>query len=305
MPESRGRDGDALIGKGSPTTLRLVSSSVTELQQHRSAATPNRPGAMNEAEELAQRVLEAFFTDVRIEFAATQSNGECDFRLFREDNSEIAVEVTRATDPVALRTRAALMDERRGGQVINARRSTGDWLVDPTKDANIRRIRERVDEYLAEIEAAGIGDFFVERDACHPSVARIWKELRIEAGQRIRWKTPGQICIAPPGAGGWVHGSLINDAVERELQKVDNRRKLAARQSAEAHLFVVIESSSDAWGAMFRMMLPDVPPQFPTEIAHAWAVARLPENYALCRVCRVSRAESWEDLGLVAVDAGA
>jgi len=141
------------------------------------------------------------------------------------------------------------------------------------RHASIKKIRTEVEKYLVAIEAEGRKSFnsFIDGSGS-PAVTAIFKDLAIEAGNVIKWKSPA-IGIATPGGGGLVDPDLVNKAVEMEAFKNDNRRKLGNTETSERHLFVYLTPIKHVvWVAVRKGMLPLSGPKLPPEITHVWLV---------------------------------
>ena len=196
---------------------------------------------MDRAELLAKATIEQLVDGAQMHFQEVQDAGQHDFDLLLPEGEIAAVEVTASADQELECTLAAIRALAKRGSFVPTSKCKRDWTVHPLKEAKIANIRKRVDTYLAAIEAAGLERFFSQRHAAeYPSVMRIFCDLRIEAGFVTKWKKPGQICIAPPGGGGRVNASEVQDAVFQEASKRDNRRKLSKSGRRQRHLFVYV-----------------------------------------------------------------
>jgi hypothetical protein len=195
---------------------------------------------MDHAETVAQELIETAIRGSRMVYRTDQSRMVHDFDLRYSDGRTAAMEVTSSVDQVVQQTNAAIRNKRRGGHFIKARISKRDWYITPVIGARINSIREKADEYLAAIEAAGIDRFFCPID-CDPSVERIYRDLGVCSGSVLSLGKPGWIRIALPGGGGAVGAILVIRAIRREAFKNDNRAKLAAATAQERHLLVYID----------------------------------------------------------------
>jgi hypothetical protein len=69
-------------------------------------------------------------------------------------------------------------------------------------------------------------------------------------------------------------GERLQQAIEVEAKKNDNRRKLVASGCDERHLFVYVDRRNYlAWVALVDGNVPEKGPSLPNEITHVWAVA--------------------------------
>jgi hypothetical protein len=198
---------------------------------------------MDFAESAAKSILEILVTGAKMHYRESQSAGEHDFDLVYPTGVLVPVEVTMSTDEIAEAMEAAIMRSRKGGPFVQRTQCQHDWWVHPLRNANINKIRTRVDSYLAAIEAEGRGDFNAFMDATEsPAIRAILQDLMIEGGNVTKWKSP-RIGIATPGGGGLVDPIFVNNAVETEAFKRDNRRKLGSAEGSEKYLFVYVTPS--------------------------------------------------------------
>jgi len=229
---------------------------------------------MNRSEKVAKLVVEALLPGSRMDFRTSQSTRTHDFDLISPSGVVAALEVTSAVNPQTLRTEAAILDDRKGGSFIPRTKATKDWYINPTVDADINRVRALADEYLADIEKEGIEDFYSEMTSVFsPAVARIWTDLRVEAGVVLKWNPPGRIGLALPGDGGWLNPHHVRDAVRVEAEKKDNLEKLILSGVSERHLFVYIDPSHALAWMCFREMASGEMPTLPSDITYIWACA--------------------------------
>ena len=244
---------------------------------------------VDNAEQIAKQVVESTIEGAQMWFRKDQSAGCHDFDLHLPSGELAAVEVTTSADERLLGTAAAILKPRKGDSFVPAKKSRMDWLVHPLPHARINKIRSMVDDYLSQVEAARLQHFFGPTDSSgHPAVDRIYRDLAIEGGTVLRWKKPGQICIALPGGGGKVTSRHVLEAVETEAFKPDNKRKLANANSRERHLFVYVHPRNYlAWVSLVDKHPPPESPKLPKEITHVWVASetRDPGHFAVWRAC--------------------
>lgn len=247
---------------------------------------------MRPEEALAKRIIEGIEVGARMIYREDQSVRTHDFDLRRTEGAVAAVEVTSITDGVVRATRAAIDRCRR----IPRRLCAKDWRIHPSPDAKIKRIAERADAYLAQIEADGIDEFFGPRDASDAaSVAAIWRELRVQSGRVFPWKQPG-IGIALPVTGGAYGPGLVLTAVDSVAFASDNREKLANSGAAERHLAVYVDRSATSVLIALRDFQPPTElPDLPAEATTLWVFA---EWYGADRyvVWRAGVSRPWQRL---------
>jgi hypothetical protein len=255
---------------------------------------------MNHSEQIAKLLIEAMIVGARMQYRCDQSSSVHDFDLQYANGTVAAVEVTASVIEQMERTAATISDERKGGPFVRAKKCRNGWWVHPLPGANINKIRTHVDEHLAAIEAEGRHQFFAYTDAnTSPAVARILRELWIEAGDVMQWKPPNCIGIAFPGQGGWVSAEHVQRAIEAEANKEDNRRKLAVAGMDERHLFVYVDPQNYLpWVALVDEHPPQQGPSLPSEITYVWAATRTRSAEEFV-VWKAERGKNWQYLGVI------
>jgi hypothetical protein len=242
---------------------------------------------MNHSETIAEKIIETLIPGSEMRFRTSQSNGEYDFNLIFKNGQSVPLEVTVSTDRSYKETAAAIRSDQKGGSFIQGNLCKKGWYVTPAPNANINKIRERIDSHLAEIEAEGLESFNSHLDGDQSmAVRRIFEELQIVYGIEHKWKKPAQIGIAQPVQETMVHPDNLLKAVELEANKPDILKKLSDKSFHERHLFVFIEHNNfPAWSAMNGESIPERFPSLPDEITHVWAVAksREPDKYIVWR----------------------
>ena len=259
---------------------------------------------MDKAEAAAKSIVENLIPGARMHYRESQSLGEHDFDLEYPTGTRVPLEVTVSTDEAAEATRAAILRSRRGRLFVLRVYCAHDWYVHPRRHANINKIRTHVDNCLAAIEAEGRAQFNAFTDAAQsPAVLAILQELGIEYGSVVSWKSPG-IGVATPGDGGLVDPALVNEVVETEARKADNKRKLSAAAGSEKHLFVYVAPTRHViWVAVRDEAPPAAGPKLPPEITHVW-VATWAGGGAWHTVWHARRDFSWTHMGQVNIKTG-
>jgi hypothetical protein len=251
---------------------------------------------MNYAERAAKAIVEELTGGMMV-FRNEQSRGWHDFDLEYPHGEQVPVEVTSSVDVEKVEAYAAI---RKRGSCVQRHKCRDNWLVHPLPDANIRRIRNEVDRYLAAIEVDHLTSFHTYAHAYeYPSVAAILRDLRVESGAVVR--TEG-IQIGYPGSGGAIGAETAAQAITLEAMKQDNRQKLGRTGARERHLFVYIDATNFLPWAGLREFDPSVlkPPSLPDEITDLWAAAGAgwPAAYTVWR----ARAAGWQTAGVVVLD---
>jgi hypothetical protein len=224
---------------------------------------------MDYAETTAQWVLETVLPG-KMRYESEQSHGECDFELHYDNGTIAAVEVTSSQDRTYVETVAAL---RKQGNVVPAVKCKQSWMVFPNSDANINKIRAKIDGCLFEVERVGASKFNWLRG---PQCARdLCFDLKISSGSVFSAEGEPQIFVSGPGGGGAVGANLAIEAGEKEAWKDDNRKKLGASDAAERHLVVYIHVSNGLpWVALTDFQPPTILPKLPEEITFLWLVGQ-------------------------------
>lgn len=250
---------------------------------------------MKHSEQVAKYVIETIYEGAHAEFRRQQSNGECDINLTYSDGATAAVEVTSSTIQELELMLRKIGDE--GCMAATACRNS--WMVDVLPSARIKFVIEKVDRYLAAIEAEGLNQFFAEHDKTSQSVSQILADLQINEGRILELPRPARIWVTCPSeSGSMVDPRDLQHAVEVEANKKDNKRKLAASQSAERHLFVYVDQlNCGPWQAMINHCIPERPPALPVECTHVWAVAEVPDRIV---VWLAHPPNGWKSLGPIA-----
>lgn len=242
---------------------------------------------MDLAEKIAQCVVEELIPGSNMRFQDQQHDGDHDFDLVLPDGTIVALEATASKDSELEGTNAAIRNAKHDGQFMPTSQCQRDWTIHPLKSARIDRIRSQADEYLSRIEHDGLERFFFDAQGHeYESVRRIFEELSVEAGSVTPWKDPGQICIGLPGGGGLKSSRVAEQAVLREVQKEDNRRKLSKAATAERHLFVLVDQGNFLpWVSLVDEEPPHSAPDLPAEVTHLWAagIARDPRVVVVWR----------------------
>ena len=116
-------------------------------------------------------------------FREQQHDGSHDFDLTLPGGTTVALEVTSSRNQRLEETYAAIRQAKYGGPLIPRSLCRHDWNIHPLSNAHIKLVRQKADEYLAQIEADGLDRFFYDSDGHeYESVRRIFDDLAVEAG---------------------------------------------------------------------------------------------------------------------------
>ena len=173
------------------------------------------------------------------------------------------------------------------GCCVPAAACRNSCLVHPLPKARVRAILDRVDRYLSAVEAEGLTEFSAGRGQRSSSVFQILHDLQIVEGSILQMASPARIWVAVPSEqeGSIVKASDLQDAVEAEANKSDNKKKLVASGFTKRHLFVYVEPlNCGPWSALINGCIPEQPPLLPDEVTRVWAAAEVPGGH--CRLVR-------------------
>src|SRR5579862_3378446 len=183
---------------------------------------------MRSSERIAKLLIERVRPDAQAHAVVSQSHGEWDFDL-NCAGATYPMEVTQATSNQSESLHAALSGRDGENSVIPRVRARTSWAVTVSRQANIRRIRERLDALLVDLESTGLTMFDVsDHNGNIPAaVHALWNELRITDGFcNPNWERAEHMLMAPRDSA-MLSSDQVVSAVQREAVKEDNRRKLA------------------------------------------------------------------------------
>jgi hypothetical protein len=227
---------------------------------------------MDHWEQVAKLILEAAIPGSVMTFRTEQSHMEYDFDL-RYPNGEVAaVEATSSMDQTRMQTSARIFNKKKGGSHINPVSCKKSWRIYPLCN-EIRKIREKADEYLARLEAEGLEEFDIDRMHGSPEcVRKICVDLNLRSGM-VFGSTGVQPVISITGILGSsaVDATTATEAGEKEAEA--NKEKLGKAQTNERHIVVYIHQvNSSPFAAFTGLEPPSVLPNLPDEITHIWLV---------------------------------
>ncbi|RYP84333.1 hypothetical protein EKO23_15960 [Nocardioides guangzhouensis] len=198
------------------------------------------------------------------------AQGQRDFDLVDDQGSVLtAVEVTSVQLPLARATRAQM--ERIRHQDVGLQTS---WMVAIHEEADLAASLAQVVSLLNKLESHGISAFGAPFEAVTGRAVDAVDELRrlrIAQGRAMPDSVPPRLFPSGYGSGS-IDPANLTAAVEAEIEKPDNRRKLGeAPTGAERHMFVWLHDSHwyvssllrDGWG------LPPAP-ALPSEVDVVW-----------------------------------
>jgi hypothetical protein len=247
------------------------------------------------SEQIAKTVIETICVGSEMRFRCDQNTSVPDFDLRYADGTDAVVEVTESVERTWLETTSAIQAK----QEVRAKKCRYSWWLHPSDGANIRKIYDHSDEYLARIELEGLREFPFGNFS--QLVTDICRDLQIQAGYALEPKPHPIIVIGYPSRGGTVSAQVFLRAIEAEANKEDNRRKLSPFGGRERHLFVYLDSRNLLpWRVVVNCSPPPDVPSIPHEITHIW-VAALHDLGREASVWKLERGQSWQSLGVVAI----
>jgi len=256
---------------------------------------------MNRTEILAAWVFRALEENARrLQPVEVQSRGEHDFDIVDQEGSSVGLmEATAAIHENSMR---AIAGERRHGSILETNLKNG-WLL-MAHNPDSRRFHELVPTLLRVLEESRLTSLDpqtrLSNDHEVAKAAERLSELGIESGG------PGM----RPGVVGWMSSrgedseayvigpSCVVNAIEEELNKPDNLRKLASDPAApdlERHFFVEVDRATmpAAGASLVETTPPDQPMSLSNRATHVWAATRRPPNVVVWR-CDGRRWEHWD-----------
>src|SRR6266853_2544626 len=143
---------------------------------------------MDYAERAAKHILETLIPGASMNYRDPGTGGH-DFDLTYADGTTVPVEVTASMNREQVETYAAINEQ---GGLVPRQKCRMDWLVHPLPGANIKRIRAKIDEYLADVETDGLSYFHTHAHAqMYHSVDRLLRDLRVDSAGVGKWKQTG------------------------------------------------------------------------------------------------------------------
>jgi len=214
----------------------------------------------------------------------------CDLRVDFEGTSW-AVEVTQAMDPVDAAAWGAA--RRRNWQVPGLTRC---WALVVENGFNSKAIQTAAAEALPRLEALGANHISIPhriRDADHAEpLLRLW-----QAGVQH-----GTSYAAPEDEVPWIDlgttrsghepPSSMACTVQAEIDKADNRTKLASADADERHLFIWLENGTD-YPAMHDRSTDEVSIVLPDEIDVVWVGRTLQGDWPITHLWRFTNGDGW------------
>jgi len=257
---------------------------------------------MDKAEEIAMQVMQTLIPGAKMVPHDLGMNREYDFDLVLPTGNCYPLEVTSATDKSARGTTAAILDEKKGGQLVQGRHCKKSWYLQPATTARINRIRKRADKYLAALEEEGIEEFFSPFEVQSVAIKAVYHDLGVEAAWITQSQQPQRICIGLPNKIAMLgDGTPAAEAALAEAWKEDNKRKLAQVAAVRRYLFVYVDHSCfAAWFAMIHFEPPHSRAVLPPEITNILVAAQktYPETFV---VWQARAGNPWENKGSIRV----
>ncbi len=145
-----------------------------------------------------------------------------DFDLKFGDDRTIAIEVTVSTDPKIVEFWHAVHDQSWQSPGLSH-----SWVLNVTPPAHVKTLRGKVEALLHRLEGAGISKFGLGRGTKTPEIKEL-HSLLVKSGDVLDSVLPSCIYVYSASAG-WAGTEAVQEAVEQEAMKQDNRSKLGRR----------------------------------------------------------------------------
>jgi hypothetical protein len=228
---------------------------------------------MDHAEKVAKFILEAAIPGTKMTFHTNQSHMEYDFDLRYPSGEVAAVEATSSVDQIGRWKLDQIYGKKKGGSPFDAALCKKSWHIFLSPAAQIKMVREKADEYLAELEVQGIGNFSCT-DRMSDSiecVQRICNDLNLTRGVGCSTNETKPKITPVLGGGSSFNEFTVIEAFEKEAKA--NKEKLGKAQTKERHLVVYVDMIGPPYVALTGLEPPSVLPYLPDEITHAWLVS--------------------------------
>ncbi len=253
---------------------------------------------MRPEEAAAQRILQLLRPEWGVQYVESQSNGECDF-VVTIDGVVAPLEVTRYTNAQYRAFHAQVRGKGVDGQAVARDACGSDWIVMPSRGADMREVRARVAQYLVAIESEGRSRFDINEDGeASSAVLAMWQDLRVPDGFQVPGDE-GLIHFELPSEHALLSADQVAEAVREVAHRPDNLRKLSQSAVAQGQLFVFVDFYSyPADEAMRANLLPLDPPSLPDSISFVW-LARALDGGRRHQVWLGSASKGWSSLGVI------
>jgi hypothetical protein len=220
-------------------------------------------------EQEAKRVMQRLHGGRVVDRDEPPAQGMRDFDLVDDEETRHAVEVTSVQLASVGAARSGM--ERLRHDDIGL---TQSWSVTVHETADLRPVRGQAPALLNELAVLGVQQFGLHRHD-DPIVNELVGQLRavgVVHGHGLPSSTPPRLLVSGYGSGS-IDPSNVTVAVEAELDKDDNQRKLgAAPDGATRHLFVWLHDSH--WYVSSTLRGDDFPlppaPLLPAEVDVVW-----------------------------------
>lgn len=199
-------------------------------------------------------------------------SGQFDVLITTAEQRTIALEVTSFGGDDWRRTRARIETQQRRGTFVGETLAHQWWVITPT-GGEIRALQPRLEEVLAQLEAAGrtsATSRYEGNEALLRAIAATLAELRVSSAS-IWEHDPSadqpKILVSQSDSRIGTAGALPA-AITAVFGKRDNQEKLARADTDERHLYVFMEDGGAGVVLQDLWPLPDCPPD-PADVIDA------------------------------------
>lgn len=230
-------------------------------------------------EEWARRVVEKELKRTVVINDNGTAPGMYDLRVGLADAPEIAIECVGAVDPIF--TETWNIGPARGPLELSL---TGDWTVVIAVNAQVKAIKQCIEQLLQELENQGIQNVYVDHLLEWNDVA-LFKELESLNITHVYCHRPqgtGKVVFGMPGIGGAVdeQGSTVPEWVGeflRDSARQDVISKLQLSGAPDRHAFLIVTFAGAPWSVESYLTgelnhLPIQAPDLPLPVTGVWVV---------------------------------
>jgi hypothetical protein len=268
---------------------------------------------MNYSEKVAKVLIESLCPGTRMQFHGDQHDGPPDFDLCSANGIQGVVEVTESVDRTWLETHEAIKRK----QTVPAVKCRKNWAVHVGAKVILKKTTA-FDDALAMLEERGLDQYPPSRTVDLRTLEPVYQQMQALKIQVAFAVDPPDgkptILFVSPGRGGIASYEAFDSAIDAEVTKADNLRKLSKGGHRERHLFILLSSRNILpWSLVVRSVPsktissaragsspPPGKPSIPAQVTHVWAAA-VTDSGDEAVVWRVENGKGWDVLGKVAI----
>lgn len=203
-----------------------------------------------------------------------------DLRIGPPDAPDIAIECVGAVNPTY--TETWNVGPAKGSLTLPV---AGNWTVEISPTARVKTVKQRLPQFLTELETRGIGE--ISHNHLLPPTDELMLDemdsIGIIHASRYSASYSGRVYLTMPGTGGFVDNRgaqlpiWLGDFL-REPDKADVLSKLEKSGTKNCHAFVFATFQGVPWPVESYLTgsltaVPDDPPDLPPPVTEAWVVS--------------------------------